>query len=198
MIEKTETETPDGSRALGEVGRQLIHILSGLILIVLLISFGRGILVTLLFGLLIFLSVIINLRIFRESIFVIDYLEQKFERKNAPFAWWGPSFYALGTLFITVFLNDPRKIIAGIFILAVGDGFSTLVGIKGTHKLPFNQKKSIEGTLAFFFCCLPLYVLIGDKIFVIASIAALTEAYAIGIEDNLAIPIITTILLLIL
>ncbi|MEK6981897.1 MAG: hypothetical protein AABX38_03110 [Candidatus Micrarchaeota archaeon] len=198
MTEKTEIDTPDSSRALGEVGRQLIHIISGLILIAILISFGRGILVSLLFGLLISLSMIINLRIFRESIFIVDYLEEKFERKNAPFAWWGPSFYALGALFIAIFLNDPRKIVAGIFILAVGDGFSTLIGIRGTHKLPFNDKKSIEGTLAFFVSCLPLYVLIGDKIFIIAAVAALTEAYAIGVEDNLAIPLITTVMLSIL
>lgn len=60
----------------------------------------------------------------------------------------GPSIYVLMILLLILFID--YRIAGSVFaILAFGDGFATIVGIKfGRHKIANN--KSLEGSLAFF------------------------------------------------
>lgn len=175
-------------KKIGEIGRQIIHIFSGLLMILLFITYGRYVFMLIILLALVLASIIVNLRLQNKKVIIFDWFEQKFERQDIRFPWWGPTFYLLGSLLIATFLSEPKAIASSIFILAVGDGFSTLIGLKGKHKLPYNDKKTIEGSMAFFLACLPLYLLIGNAIFPLAFIAAVVEAYPIKLEDNLTIP----------
>lgn len=80
-----------------------------------------------------------------------------------------------------------------ITVLAVGDSFSTLVGVNfGRHKTKINPPKSYEGTIgglvASFLACLiftnPLTALIAS------SVGMTVELLPIKINDNILIPII--------
>jgi dolichol kinase len=180
---------------LGETGRQAIHIAAGLLFIALALQYGREFLIELTFALLIFGSILIHMRLTGSKFFIIEWIERTFERKESRFPGWGPAWYLVGVLMLAVFLGDATKIAAGIYILAVGDGISTLAGIRGKHRLPLNSKKSIEGTIAFFVACLPLYAIFSYKAIPLALVAAAVEAYSINIEDNLSIPLACVIML---
>lgn len=60
----------------------------------------------------------------------------------------GPTIYVVMVLILVLFFDF--RVAGAIFaILAFGDGFATVIGIKfGSHKLYHN--KSLEGTIAFF------------------------------------------------
>jgi dolichol kinase len=127
------------------------------------------------------------------------------ERKNAqrPFigAFW---FYFASAV---TFLLFPLKIASSaVFILAVADSFSTIVGVKfGKHKIVGN--KTIEGTFIFFISSFVSLVFISFPGAVLASIVAtfseiLPDIKAFDnlkkmgfLDDNWTIPIITASIL---
>jgi dolichol kinase len=94
-------------------------------------------------------------------------------------------------------LNDPNQIAAGLIILALGDGVATLIGQYGVLKLPYNHKKTIEGTVAFFLSSLVGGIFIGPLIIPVAFLAAFVESLPIKFDDNLSVPIVITAFFLI-
>jgi len=95
------------------------------------------------------------------------------------------------------FLHSPSEIAAVIFILAIGDGASTIIGMKGKHKIPYNKEKTFEGTVAFFLFSLPAYFFIGEAIIPLAIIAAVVESLPLRLDDNLTVPIACTVFFLV-
>jgi uncharacterized protein (TIGR00297 family) len=64
---------------------------------------------------------------------------------------YGVFFYPLSVFFLVIFL--PRELAGGVWaIIALGDGFSNLVGrwIGKSNPLPWNPKKSWAGMIAFW------------------------------------------------
>ncbi len=63
----------------------------------------------------------------------------------------GAMYNALGILFALGLLrNDYMAAIAAIMILALGDGLATYLGtIYGRHTLPWNSRKTVEGSAGF-------------------------------------------------
>ena len=63
----------------------------------------------------------------------------------------GPLFYVLTVLLVTSFFwRQSVTSFLAIGIMAGGDGMADIVGRRfGKHKLPYNEKKSVEGSLAF-------------------------------------------------
>ena len=87
---------------------------------------------------------------------------------------------------------------AGIWIVAFADTAATLVGRKlGNHRLPYNKKKSLEGTLAAwivaFFCGRVYFPLFPALL--TASFSSMIESLPLRALDNLFIPLGTGILL---
>lgn len=179
-----------------ETQRQVFHIVLGLISIFVLLYLGRGFLIAGVFFVLIIGTLIVNLRINGKKVPIVSWFEERFERNNAHFPGWGSFWYAVGVLIASTYLSDINQIAAVIYILAVGDGISTIVGRKGTHKLPFNRDKTVEGSIAFFLASLPAYVFIGPLAIILSLVCTLAESIPI-VDDNIAIPISAVVFLLV-
>lgn len=104
------------------------------------------------------------------------------------------SFFFGSLLVLLLFGSRIEVACAAIIILALGDSFSTLTGIRfGRHKIPYNQDKSIEGTIGGF---VPAFV--GAMIFVSPETALLgaftgmaVESLPLKTEDNITIPVVS-------
>jgi len=55
----------------------------------------------------------------------------------------------VGTILLALFLSNADEIAAAILTLALGDSAATIFGIRGMHPLPYNRRKTIEGSFAF-------------------------------------------------
>jgi phytol kinase len=172
-----------------ELRRKLLHSLFGLVLILILFNFERKILIIFLSLLLLFGSMMIVWRLQGNRIPIAGWFEETFERKNVRFPGYGAFWYVVGTLLLTLSLNNANEITAAILTLALGDSAATIFGIRGNHYLPYNRRKTIEGSLAFFIFSLPSCLLVGWVGLPLALLTAIAESLPVPIDDNLLVPI---------
>jgi len=180
-----------------EIERQLMHFLVGIAAILLLLYIGREFMIAAVFFIVIIGMLIINIRTLGAKIALVEWFIKRFERKNIGLGGFGSACYAIGALIPLAFLHSPSEIAAVIFILAIGDGASTIIGMKGKHKISYNKEKTFEGTIAFFLASLPAYFFIGEAIIPLAIIAAIVESLPLRLDDNLTVPIACTIFFLV-
>jgi dolichol kinase len=187
--------------ALVEEGRQVIHILAGYVIIAMLFWFGldeAGVQSTelLLLGLLISGLMLINMKMLGMWIGPFEWVLKIMDRRKDIFPARGPLMYLVGVLLILSFTKQSEFMLASIAVFATGDGFSTLVGMRvGRHKLPWNGKKSFEGTLAFFVTgSIAAYPFIGPLAIFYSGVLALVESLDFHIDDNLLVPFVAVIL----
>jgi dolichol kinase len=111
-----------------------------------------------------------------------------------------PIFFALGII-LSLLLFPLLISCATIAIFTLGDGFATLFGKAiGNHVFPYNKGKKVEGTIfGFLFASLgasmfvsPLRALVG------AAIGMIVESLPTPINDNLTIPLIAGLTMLLL
>jgi dolichol kinase len=111
-----------------------------------------------------------------------------------------PIFFAVGIM-LSLIVFPVFVGYASIAIFTLGDSFATLFGKKlGRHVFPYNKGKKIEGTLfgflfAWFGASLfvnPLKALVG------AAVGMLVETLPTPLSDNLTIPLISGLTLLII
>ncbi len=111
---------------------------------------------------------------------------------------FGEVYLPLGVAFTALFFL-PQNIQAfqfGIFIMGISDAIGGLVGEKfGKHPLSiFGNKKTMEGSLAFFVVSLVLTAifspLISYKLFLIPTILTFVELCFVYGLDNLVLPIV--------
>lgn len=135
--------------------------------------------------------VLMNARLLGSREPFTDFLMEKLDRTTHLPAK-GAFFFALGALFSYTFFRPAALGLAAIAIVAAGDGAATLVGIHGTHKLPWHPKKTWEGTFAFFaaaaIASTPLVGFVNASLF--SAIAAIAESFAIDLDDNIGIPVV--------
>ena len=108
----------------------------------------------------------------------------------------GALYNALGILFaIGILRSDVAAAISVILILALGDGLATFVGTKyGKHKLPWNRNKSLEGTIGFVAGAMcALFIMPVPATIFIAVLAAFIESLPIKVNDNIALPVVTSL-----
>jgi dolichol kinase len=180
-----------------EVARQVFHIAVGLGAIAVLLLGSRGMLIAAVFTIIIVGLLLINLRLQGHDIPIVSWFEEKFERADAPLPGWGSACYAAGVLLAVTFLPGVPQIAAVIFVLAFGDGVSTIVGIRGKARIPYNRRKTVEGFIGMLLSSLPAYLFIGPPALGLAIIAALAESIP-AIDDNITIPIACTAFLMII
>jgi dolichol kinase len=178
-----------------ETERQLFHIGIGCIVIAMLLVLGKGFALAAVFFTIIIGMVLMNLRLLGHNIPLVKWFEEKFERPDAPIPGWGSACYAAGALIAIVYLKDISEIASVIFILGIGDGISTIAGKMGKARIPYNPKKTAEGSLALLVGSLPAYFFIGPLIIPLALIGAIAES--LPLEDNLTIPVACTAFLLV-
>jgi dolichol kinase len=119
---------------------------------------------------------------------LIDKALSFFERPNEP-AGFGALAYFAGILACLTLFEAPLSI-SILFILAISDGVSTIIGKKfGHHSLPFNKKKTFEGSLAFFASALLIVPFGGIPALVAAIFATIIESLPLPLDDNLTIPL---------
>ena len=125
------------------------------------------------------------------------------ERRNTrPFL--GATLFYLGAAL--AFLFPLPLASAAVTILAIGDGFATLIGSRfGSHTL--IASKSVEGTAAFILTALPAAAIIVPLPLAVAGavVAAAVEAIVAhpwlkayqryGLDDNLVIPLAAAVLM---
>jgi dolichol kinase len=104
----------------------------------------------------------------------------------------GPVTLGLGALLALLLYPSPAASI-GIYALAFGDGFASLVGkIFGKRRPAFMLGKSIEGSLACFSATFLTAYAVSRRFalaFAAALTAALVEALPLEDYDNLALPV---------
>ena len=177
-----------------EMARQFVHMAFGLAIlaIIFFLPFSRQNTVAIanlfVLGCLIYILMLVDRRAHGKPSPFADYLLDSLEREGAPPAH-GAFWYAIGALIALSFIPSPEGAVSAIMMLAVADGVSTLVGSYGCHPLPYNKKKSIEGTLAFFMSGLLTYFLIGAAAIPLALLAAAVESMDLPLDDNLTIPV---------
>jgi HAD superfamily phosphoserine phosphatase-like hydrolase len=105
-----------------------------------------------------------------------------------------PILFALGIIVPLIFFPVPVNY-ASIMILALGDGFANLFGKKfGRTVFPFNKGKRVEGSIfGFLFAFLGALLFVTDPIKALAGAAVgmLVESLPTPISDNLAVPIVS-------
>lgn len=178
-----------------ETSRQLFHMAIGLGALLCLIFLGRGFMIAAVFWIIIAGLLLMNARLLGSQFFFLKWFEERFERPDAPLPGWGSACYATGALMALTFLHEPAQIAAVIFILGVGDGVSTIIGRMGKAAIPYNPKKTAEGTAAFILASLPAYYFVGPLIIPLSLIGALGES--LPLEDNLVVPALCVAFLLI-
>lgn len=115
----------------------------------------------------------------------------------------GIVFYPISVfVLIVVFRHEPLIAAVGWIALAFGDGMATVIGRNlGGPRVPWNQNKSLFGTLGFIEVALPLAWLATRVIdasetlipklmivFVATGVAMLVESLDTGLDDNLTVP----------
>jgi len=188
-----------------EVKRQLFHMLSGVVLIIL-IAFD--ILDIRKIAVLIFIGFILSIISRKYKVWGLSWLLKHFEREKdiKAFPGRGAFFYLLG-VFFSLLLFSKDTALAAIMIMALGDSVATLFRVQHKIKLkhPFSSKKYLEtaliGGLAGFFGAMlfvnPIYA------FISSIIAMLVEGIDIKfgfteVDDNLVIPIVAGLVITLL
>ncbi|MBI5158495.1 hypothetical protein HY992_00055 [Candidatus Micrarchaeota archaeon] len=132
--------------------------------------------------------IVLDLKIKNRKIPILDELLKLLERPRA-MPGHGAFWFGVGILALFAFLKSTNEISAGILVLAIGDGFSTLAGTLGSNKLFYNEKKTLEGTLAFFFSACTAIFFMGWLAIPLAALCALVESFNLHLDDNALIPI---------
>ncbi|MBU0614985.1 MAG: SEC59/DGK1/VTE5 family protein [Nanoarchaeota archaeon] len=178
-----------------EVRRQIIHLLSGVILAFLVyIQILNKVSVVILY----LIGWFICIRCKHERIPMVYSFLRYFEREEdlEKFPGKGALFYLLGTALVVILF--PLDIaVASILILAFGDSISHIVGRFGSIKHPFNSKKFLEGSVAgAIMAFIAAYIILGDPFE--AGIGAVLGMFLEGfnmehkgkkIDDNVIVPL---------
>ncbi len=171
-----------------EAERQVFHLLLGVVALLLLLHFGRGFMIGMVFFIIVIGTLLMNIRLRGGRIFFVQWFEERLERPGALLPGWGSACYATGVLLLLTFLTDINQISASLVVLGLADAFSTIIGRKGRMKLPYNRNKTLEGTAVFFISSLVAWYFVGPAAIPLALVATIAESLP-GLEDNLAIPV---------
>lgn len=173
-----------------EYRRQGVHVVFGLFVIVFYFLVGKEE-AELLLSLFILLGIFwLNAYLLGNRNSATKWIVENFERKHA-LPGKGALMYCIGCLFVLLYSRTQSFALAGILLLAFGDGSSTLVGKYGKRTLSWNPKKTWEGVAGFliaggiaasFFISIP-------SAFAASLILGVVESIDTGIDDNLLIPL---------
>lgn len=124
----------------------------------------------------------------------IEWLIERFERPGVVAGYGAMTFTAAVLCILTLLASQPQ-ILASLAILGIGDAASTIVGRRSKRKLPYNARKTVDGTLAFFIASAPVaFYFAGPAALLVSAAAALAESAEAKIDDNLIIAVVCVIL----
>ncbi|MGQ3684677.1 MAG: haloacid dehalogenase-like hydrolase [Candidatus Loosdrechtia sp.] len=182
-----------------EIRRKIIHIMIACV------PLFSGILyyttITALFGLLVIYTISECLRINGYSLPLVGIVTRSSIRKEEERSFaFGPVTLILGASASLCFF-PPFVANIAIWIVAFADTLATLAGRKfGFRRLPYNKKKSLEGTLTAlvvaFFC--GFFYLPAPEALLTAVFSSIIESLPLKSLDNLFMPLCTGIFLMLL
>ena len=111
-----------------------------------------------------------------------------------------PIFFAFG-IAVSLLVFAAPICYAAIAVLTLGDGGAHLFGMKfGKHPLPTNKGKSVEGTIAGFVCAFlgALFFLNPLMALIAAAVGMLIEGLPNPLNDNLLLPLVSGIVLVLI
>ena len=182
-----------GVDTLREINRQLFHVILGLALLFVLFNFGRSKTIYFLSAILFVGLLLINLVVRKIRVPIATWFVETFERKHAPLPGYGSAWYVVGLLLSCLLIHDVYYLAAAVVVFAFGDAASTIFGYRAKIPLPYNKKKTIEGTFAFILFSLSSFLFVGWYAIPLALFAAFIESLPLGIDDNLSIPLACSI-----
>ncbi|ASI13712.1 dolichol kinase [Candidatus Mancarchaeum acidiphilum] len=117
-------------------------------------------------------------------------LFHELERRSDIYGF-GALTLAFGTMLIISFATVANYAAFFLIVLFFSDSAATIFGIKFNKlKLPYNSKKTVSGTLAFFAIGGILgYLLVGPIAILISVVLALVESLPIKMDDNITLSI---------
>ena len=169
-----------------ELIRQLIHA-SGVFIVILSYFLRPDTLILITIMILLFVVVLFQL----DKKFYVPLFSYIFRRCKRQEDERGFIYFFVGIILTLIIFQFNMPVAnAAILILLFGDSASTLIGRRwGKNKLPYNPKKTLEGSMAFF--VVGLVVALSQLPLIPALIgvffATLTEAYS-PVDDNIPIP----------
>ena len=185
-----------------EIKRQIFHMATGIIFAVLLLF---NIINEYHIFLFLCISISLSYLSITKKIPGIHYLLMHFDRPKdrTVFPGKGAIYIIIGIL-LSVVLFEKQIALAAIMILALGDSIGPLIGHFGRFKHPFNNTRYFEGLIAGI-----IAGFVGAWLFVpwtsalVASVIAMTvesidEVKGMPINDNIVVPLIAGIILMIL
>ena len=181
------------SSAAVERRRDLIQILMGLVVVFSFALFAEIYVKIALMFLILAFSLVGN--------FVIRNKKNKFsrmlnslERRDAMFGQ-GAIWLAIGTLVALSFISG-QLIIAVLAAVLVGDAVATIVGTTYKLPLPYNEKKSALGTIAYLVStALLTFPFVGYAAVSVALVGAFVESLPVHVDDNFDTAVALTVLI---
>ncbi|MDD5096033.1 MAG: hypothetical protein PHY95_00775 [Candidatus ainarchaeum sp.] len=171
-----------------ERNRKIIHMAIGIIILLILQSFGRHTLEILMFGGILAGLLAMHLVLRSRRLPFVSWFIDNFEREGVRAPGFGSAWYAFGILMASVAISNPALLAAAICVLAFGDSLSTIFGQGGKYRLPYNHNKTLEGSLAFFVGSLTAFIFIGPAAIPLALVCAIVESLPLPLDDNITIP----------
>lgn len=153
------------------------------------------------------LFVVINYVSYKKGIIKVMEREDNDENKES----LGTVYYALSLFILALItfgpLDNPAIGLCGIFVMGYGDGLAAVIGqaIKSKEFIIKGNKKSLAGSAAMFIVTI---IIIGSfltysnadyvaiKTILVAALMTIIEAVSIKGTDNLTVPLITSLLVL--
>ncbi len=176
-----------------EYRRKIFHIVLGTIMGLLILYVRKRFITAVLTGI---ISAGVLMRLFLLKGYRFKPIEFFIERYGRPKEIGSGAMNFLIGILISLIFPFPRLFsAAGAFILGISDGLATIAGINSKHKI--YNKKSFEGTSAFFVSSFVIIYLITKSMFqtTLSSILLTLLELISPIDDNLMIPIATTLIL---
>jgi phytol kinase len=174
-----------------EFTRKSIHLL--IAFVPLLLSISRPATIALLAAGIVAYAVCESLRMRGVNVPVISYLTAKAARQRDGGRFVvGPITLGLGAL-LAIVLFEPIPAMIATYVLAFGDGFSSLVGkTLGRIQIPLTKGKSLEGSLTCFSVSFLSALAVSGKIdasLAIAAVSTIVEALPLKDLDNMLLPL---------
>lgn len=171
-----------------EVRRKLFHLFA-LLLWLLPINFFSKPFTILSFLLVLLINLLTVMGFLKERLSFYYSLVYKLEREKN---YSRPGIQALWAnlgIFLSFLIFGKEASMVGVVVLAVGDAFASIVGIK-CGKIRIGDK-SLEGTFAFFLSTfLTLFPFVGLwTALLIALFSSVVEALSLRLDDNLTVPL---------
>ena len=179
---------------MNEDERQFFHLALGISLIAMVQLIGVELSAYLVGASLVIGLVLVHIKLSYVHLGKLEWLIERFERPGVV-AGYGAMTFTAAVLCILTLLSSQPQILASLAILGIGDAASTIVGRRSKRKLPYNSRKTVGGTFAFFIFSAPFaFLFAGAPALLVCAHAALAESAEAKIDDNLIIAAVCVVL----